>query len=322
MRLSEILYGIRLFWRWWTWFWFRPVSARGVGVMRILIGMMLAMTTIDVWPDLDLFAGPNGIWSEGAAKRGARLARWTYFDQIPTLRGMHLAQAAALVVNLLFMIGFKSRTMGILSVLAHVAIYQRNSWFMNGGDRLVRECAFYLCLVPCGAAYSVDAWLRDRRLFRAGKKVIKDYWVPIVGYRLIQLQLIVMYFLSGIEKWDSSSWHRGSALYYSLSTMNYARSDVLLAPILDTRIGYEFLRLGTWVTLYWELYFGLLVLWRPTRYLALAVGVLMHLGIHITLIVAFFSFISMWCYLAFLPHDWVERSLSWWRRRRLERTAP
>jgi hypothetical protein len=313
MRLSEILYGLRLFWKWWTWFWFRPVSARGVGILRITMGLMMAMTTIDVWPDLELFVGPNGIWSESAANRGFRLSRWTYFDQIDTMEGMYLAQGMALVFNVLFMLGFKSRTMGFLSVLTHVAIYQRNSWFMNGGDRLIRECAFYLCLVPCGAAYSVDAWLRDRKLLRTGQKVIKDYFMPIVGNRLIQFQLIGMYFLSGIEKWESSSWQKGSALYYSLSTANYARSDIMLAPLLDGKLGYEFLKIGTWVTLYWEVYFGLLVLWRPTRYLALFVGVFMHIGIHVTLIVAFFSAVSVWCYLTFLPHDWVERCISLWQ---------
>ena len=226
MRLSEILYGLRLFWRWWTWFWFRPVSARGVGIMRILVALMLAMTTVDVWPDMELFAGPNGIWSEGAAKRGARLARWTYFDQIPTLQGMHLAQAAALVVNLLFLIGFKSRTMGILSVVAHVAIYQRNSWFMNGGDRLVRECAFYLCLVPCGAAYSVDAWLRDRKLVRTGKKVLKDRWVP-VSLSFDTAALIAMYFLSGIG--DSAMASRRTMLL--VVDHELRRSDVMLSHI-------------------------------------------------------------------------------------------
>ena len=168
--------------------------------------------------------------------------------------------------------------------------------------------------MPCGAAYSVDAWLRDKQLVRRGKEVIQNHMVPMVGYRLIQIQLMVMYLQSGVEKWGSSSWRRGSALYYSLSTDNYARSDVMLAPLLDGPIGYEILRFGTWVTLYWEMYFALLVLWRPTRYLALIVGVLMHLGVHITLMVAFFSFVSLWGYFAFLPHDWVERSVARWRR--------
>ena len=95
----------------------------------------------------------------------------------------------------------------------------------------------------------------------------------------------------------------------------------MLAPLLDTRWGYEIMKVGSWVTLYWEMYFALLVLWRPTRYLALIVGVFMHIFIHMGLMVAFFSFISAWCYLAFVPGDWVERMQGYWLDRKERQSA-
>jgi hypothetical protein len=283
--------------------------------MRVLIALMLLITTIDVFPNLATLIGPDGIYSESSAGRGVRLSRWTYFDHIPTLAGMQVAHGLALVVNVLFLLGFKSRTMGFLSVVAHAALYQRNAWFMNGGDRLVRELAFYMCLVPCGAKYSVDAWLLERKRKRRGQKFNANPLIPVFGMRLIQIQLAFMYFVSGIEKWDSGSWQRGSAIYYSLSTGNYARSDWMLSPILDSRWGYDLTQIGTQVTLYWECGFWALVLWRPTRWIALLVGCGIHLGIHVGLMVAFFSFASIWGYLAFLPYDWVERSTAWWKHR-------
>lgn len=316
MPLSDIMKGLRVLWAFWNWFWFRPISARGVGVMRILLGVVFVMTTIDLWPDLEVLVGPEGVFHEGAAKRGFRMSRWTYFDHLDSMTAVYFVHALGLVANVLFMVGYKSRITGLLSVVAHTALYQRNSWFMNGGDRLVREFGFYLCLVPCGASLSVDAWLRDKARLARGLAPLVSPKLPIVGLRLIQLQIAFVYLISGIEKWASGSWQRGSALYYSLSTDNYLRSDWLVAPLLDGRWGYEFLKVGTLVTLYWECFFWLLVLWRPTRWLALVVGTLMHIGIHITLMVAFFSFISIWAYLAFLPDDWVERCEAWWRRRR------
>jgi len=314
--LKDILKALRAVWAAWTWFWFRPISAKGTGIMRILLGLILVMTTMDVYPDLAVLIGPDGIFHDSSAGRGVRLARWSYFDHIDSIEGMYVAHGLALLANVLFMLGFKSRTMGFLSVLAHVALYQRNSWFMNGGDRLVREFAFYLCLVPCGASYSVDAWLNNRKRFRRGQRLNLKPMVPILGLRMIQIQIAFVYFISGIEKWGSGSWQRGSALYYSLSTDNYLRSDWLVAPLLDGRVGYEVTKVGTYVTLYWECFFWLLVLWRPTRWLAIVVGVALHFGIHLTLMVAFFSGISMWAYMAFLPYDWVESCESWWRRRK------
>jgi hypothetical protein len=302
-------------WRFWSWFWFRPISAKGTGVMRILIGLIFVMTTLDVFPDLDVLVGPEGIFHDSSAKRGMRLARWTYFDRIDTLGGMQLAHGLALLVNILFMLGFKSRTMGFLSVIAHAALYQRNSWFMNGGDRLVREFGFYLCLVPCGASYSIDVWLKNRKRLKLGHGLDLHPKIPIFAIRLIQIQIAFVYFISGAEKWGSGSWQRGSALYYSLSTDNYVRSDWLVSPLLDGRFGYEILKVGTYLTLYWECFFWLLVLWRPTRWLAIIIGFAMHAGIHLTLMVAFFSGISMWAYLAFLPYNWVEWCEGWWRQR-------
>ncbi|MAY80062.1 MAG: hypothetical protein CL930_04670 [Deltaproteobacteria bacterium] len=315
MSLKEIFHGLSAIWRAWAWFWFSPISAKGTGVMRVLLGLMLVMTTIDIFPDLETLIGPNGLFHASSAKRGFRMSRWTYFDQIPTLWGMQLAHGAALVANLLFMFGYKSRTMGFLSLVAHAALYQRNSWFMNGGDRLIRECTLYICLVPCGAAYSVDAWLKKRKAFRRGRKPIKNPLIPVLGMRMVQIQVAIMYLLSGLEKWEAGTWQRGSALYYSLSSGNYQRSDQLVAPLLDTSFGHKLTEIGTAITLYWEVGFIVLVLWRPTRWLTLISGVFIHAGIHLMLMVAFFSSISMWCYLAYLPYDWVERLEKRWQAR-------
>ena len=55
------------------------------------------------------------------------------------------------------------------------------------------------------------------------------------------------------------------------------------------------------MTLGWEAAFGLLVLWRPTRIAALAIGVLVHGGIFALMMVGSFSLAMLWCYQAFLP---------------------
>lgn len=314
MPLSQIIGGLRGLWRAWSWFWFRPVSASGAGIMRILMGVMLVMTTIDLFPELELLVGPDGVHSASAAAKGVRMGRWTWFDQVDSMQAVTAIHCATLVVNLLFLLGFKSRTMGILSVMAHAALYQRNGWFMNGGDRLVREFTLYLSLVPCGAAYSVDAWLKRRREAWPSSPLI-----PIVAHRLIQLQLCVMYAASGWDKYVTGSWKSGHALYFALSSENYQRSSELVHPLVATEWGQGFLQVGTAITLYWELGFALLVLWRPTRWVALIMGVLIHAGIHVTMLVAFFSAASVWGYLSFLPYDWVERTQDWWYRRRLGR---
>jgi hypothetical protein len=318
--LSEILRGLGRVWRLWSWFWFRPVTASGLGFMRILLGLMLVMTTLDVMPDLEVLVGPHGAHSASAASKGLRLTRWTWFDHVDSMGAVYAIQAAALLANILFMIGFRSRTMGFLSVLAHVALYQRNSWFMNGGDRLVREFALYICLVPCGAAMSMDAWLDRRRAAKRGEGPSSPL-IPILGLRLVQLQVCVVYLSTGLDKWATQSWQGGTALYYSLSTEGYQRAAWIVEPLTTSDWGQDLLRVGTAITLYWEVGFVLMILWRPTRWLALGMGVLIHIGIHITLMVGFFSSVSVWAYLSLLPYDWVERLQQWREVRRRSGSA-
>jgi hypothetical protein len=304
--LSQLIVGAKAVWRAWSWFWFRPVNASGLGIMRILLGVMLVLTSIDLIPDLELLVGPEGVHSASAAAKGIRVGRWTWFDHVESMNTVYAIHGAALVANILFLVGFRSRTMGILSVLAHAALYQRNGWFMNGGDRLIREFTLYMSLVPCGAAHSIDAWRTRRKAAREGRGVSSPL-IPILAHRLIQIQICVMYVASGFDKAATRSWQSGNALYYALSSEGYHRSFDLVSPLVHTGWGQWFCEAGTYITLYWELGFPLLVLWRPTRWLALGLGVAVHVGIHALLTVAFFSFASMWGYLSFLPYDWVER---------------
>ena len=64
MPLKDILRGLQVIWQFWNWFWFRPISARGVGVMRILLGMVFVMTTVDIWPDRPCSSDPMACFTK------------------------------------------------------------------------------------------------------------------------------------------------------------------------------------------------------------------------------------------------------------------
>jgi len=278
------------------------MDVRSMAVIRIGLGVMLTITTIELFPMLDTLVGPNGIYSSFAAARDMSFARWTWFDSIETMPAVYAIHSLALLVNILFLLGIKAQWTGFFSVLAQVALYQRNSWFMNGGDRLIREMTLYLCLVPSGAAFSVEAWWRRRRV--AGYRAVTH--VPVVSARLIQLQVAFMYCSSGFLKSAGGTWQHGTALYYSLSSRNYIRSEGLVSPLTETWLGQELCSVLTDITLYWEIAFPLLVIWRPTRYLALLIGLGVHAGIEALLCVAWFGFVSVLSYVAYLPDGWID----------------
>ena len=114
-----------------------------------------------------------------------------------------------------------------------------------------------------------------------------------------------MYTYTGFAKLPGSTWHDGSALYYSLSDASYARLPVLMDSLLTMGWVQWLTRLATWISIGWEVLFIPLVLVRRTRWLALGVGALFHLGIFATIDVAMFSLVSLWGYLAWADPKWL-----------------
>jgi len=290
-------------WAWGAWqrFFFAPVPATSIGVMRLSLGLLLVMEHLWLWPQLSELFSATGPVPAQAARGELPWPRLTLLDAVVDPRPVWLIM---LVVYLLFAAGLGGRVMAVLALVAQVLLYHRDPFYQHGGDRVLRLVTLYLCLVPCTAALSLDAW-RARR---------SKATVPILAHRLIQIQLAVIYMSSGYVKLHGHTWRDGTALYYALSDGQYTRAPWLLEPLLRSDVFVWFSRVATWITLGWEAAFGLLLLWRPTRRLALVIGLLVHGGIFFNLSVGSFSLIMLWSYQSLVDPAWVDRLLNRWQR--------
>jgi len=281
----------------WNRFWFAPVAADAVGLMRASLGLLLVVGHVYQFVNFDVIFGADGPVPAWVAARSLPAPTWSWyalFDDRQALLAVHLA---GLIPHVLLMLGFKSRTMAFLSLLVQAATYHRNPYFQHGGDRVMRLATLSMIVVPCGAALSVDAWLGARK----GLAAITT--VPATMHRLVQIQWVVIYAHSGWVKSAGRTWENGEAIYYAMSAGQYQRFPAVLEPLLQSGFVQDLMWLATYITVVWEAGFGLLVLWKPTRYLAVIVGVLVHGGIALSLMVGAFSVIMIWGYLAFLPPD-------------------
>lgn len=289
----------------WSRFWFAPIDARALGLMRIALGVILAVNHLSMWPDLDLLLGPDGAVPLSTALGNAYRFRLSIYDLATTSARLHAIHAAGLGVIVALTLGWRTRLMGVLSLLVLVSLFHRDRWMMDGGDRLLRVMALYLCLVPSGLAFSIDALLTTRRLRRQGQSTERSPLAPRLLQRLLPLQLMWMYFHAGWDKLNGEEWINGSALHYTLG--DTALQGVL--PLTDflttTAPGQTLARIGAYATMGWELSFWLLVLWRPTRLLALAIGVFFHLQIAHVMGIGTFSYAALWGYLAFADPSWL-----------------
>ena len=302
---------MKLIVRAWNEFWFATVDASSLGVMRISLALILIVNHIHLWFFIDPLLIPDGPATVEAAEMALPDPRWSYRDYLDET-GQKLVHVAELGVLIALLVGWKSRTMAWLSLLVQVCLYHRNPWMQNGGDRVMRLALLYIALVPCGACLSIDA-------LRKGRKTLASQlegWTPRVAHRLLQIQLVVIYAQSGWHKMHTSGWRDGSAVHDALSVSGYQRWPSASEAVLNNQLGQWFCMLGTWVTLFWELGFALLILWRPTRILALVLGVLVHGGIFMSMMVGAFGFIMLWTYQAWLPPDWPYALRNWWNERR------
>lgn len=116
-----------------------------------------------------------------------------------------------------------------------------------------------------------------------------------VSVAMCQLQIVLIYFVSGWDKLVSESWRSGDAL------AQVPHLDFMFNPAF-----HEFLSDGftnatlSWITILFELGFVVLVWFNRTRLIVLAIGVIFHLMIAITLSLPDFAAVMIVSYLIFL----------------------
>jgi hypothetical protein len=273
----------------WDRFWFAPTSARPLGAFRIAIGLialtnvLLLLTNPDPWlTDAGLLRG-----HEARILAGPLRPSPLHWVQDPTSVRIFLMAVGAVAVP--FILGWRTRLFAVLLYLGTLSIHNRNLMATCGMDVLLVLLLFYAALSPCGAAYSLDARRASRR--RAGPaEALVSPWAQ----RLIQLQICVLYFCTVTMKLGGACWIDGSALHYILHNEEVRRftfgieNDPLLTNVM------------TYSTLLIELALPFLLWFRASRPFMLMCGVLLHLGISVTINAPLFAEMMFAAYLCFL----------------------
>jgi hypothetical protein len=291
----------------WREFWFEQVPPHTFAVYRIGIGIAGIATIIGAWD--------TAFWRvDGLAPLpggGLGLRDWLLDRGLSEPFGAAL-RTALLAGYTLLLLGIRSAATAVVMFAASSLMLWWNWYPYSGAQHLLHNLTLYLVLGNSGAVWSYDAWRSSRRGEPTGAPQ------PVFPLRLVRCQMAVMYFAAGLWKLGNPDWRSGDALYYVLNSNVFQRMPGVLPAEL-----YPVTVVLTYVTLFWELLFPVLLWWPPTRVLAIGLGVALHLGMWSTIEIGAFSLTVLAGYTAFLnPRLTESRVTAVMRRLGLQRTPP
>lgn len=280
-------------------FWFRPVSAMGFGLMRIGFGLTALLTLVFQMKDIERYYGPNGILPHSLLSTVLR-QEWR-FSLLDYTSGFttELLFLLLLLSLVLVTLGIGTRFMLAVSLILLSSFHEYGNIAVDGGDSMLRIIGFILLLSPCERALSLT------RL----QKILPST-MPIWPYRLLLWQMVIGYLFSGYAKWIGPAWRSGSAVSMILHVEDTARLDVhsadlltVLSPFLSTFTMLSQLAWGLLLLLPLLSWSGFPVPVRGTKRLVLLCGVLVHIGIFLTMNLGIFPLIMLTAYLGLLEEE-------------------
>ena len=276
----------------WERFWFAEIPPHCYALLRILFGMVAVVSLLQE-RELTLFWDVDGLVPGMQDGIGLKASLFAYGLGHVAGRALFFA---SLTVYGCMALGLWSTMAVFLSFLALTAQWYWNPLPLSGAHAVMQ--AIVLCLVwaDCGSVWSVDSWLaRRRRANGVSDSVIRYSIAPL---RLIRVQVALVYLSSGLWKLFNDQWRDGSAVHYVLNNNVYQRFRYQVPPALDWLT-----TLLTYGVLLWEISFALMVMYRPTRRIALLVGVMMHLGMLAAIEIGPFGYVMLASYVSFLEPE-------------------
>lgn len=301
----------------WRRLWLRVDDPRPMAAMRIAFGLCALCNVNGLWELFGYLFTDEGIFSTDVAQHyrarqqfagfgdgTGETEPWGFFtfdaflewlkgpnyslllfDSSPKFFWSYLVVFE--VVMVMFIIGFKTQWTKWIGWFLFMGIILRNTLFWEATENVYQVFLFYLCLTRCGEAWSVDNWLRCRKLRKQGRlsepggpgngagaiveiesgtntRLLEPIYRPIPGWTriFVILNIAVLYCATGTLK-NGPRWNQGNAFYYAFNLDHFYR---LPPQQLSSWFGTTIFRLNTWVVHWWEALFPVLVLGMILRW--------------------------------------------------------
>ena len=273
----------------WDGFWFSPRDGKSLGLIRLLTGLIVFYTHLVWTPLLMRFLGPEGMLPQGYRQQFFDSSfAWSHFDLCTTPGMIWAAHIVALVVMLLFALGFWTRTTGVVTALFVISYANRATGALFGLDQIAGFLVLYLAISNCGDSFSIAKRLG------IGKAQIKSSIGNNIAIRLIQIHLCIVYLFAGLGKCQGEKWWNGEAIWGAVASYEYQTIDMTWMANQMWLVS-----LITLVTLIFEVGYVGLIWHRMTRPVMLLLAIPLHLGIGLCMGMLEFGLIMLVANLSF-----------------------
>jgi uncharacterized membrane protein YphA (DoxX/SURF4 family) len=277
----------------WNRFWFESNHPKQLACLRSALGFTLLVYYVTRTPDVIFYYSNQGIFPLALLQEISPV--W------PTIFTVFTSDAAILVSHFVFLgallclaFGWFSRAAAIVAFVLHVSFMHRNMATSYGVDFISTFYLLYLCFADYQRKHGDHL-----------STVLSS-----IAFRLMQIQVCIIYTYSGLGKLRGTHWWSGEAVWDVLANPQLARWDFSWVANFPVSVMW-----ATYLTLFWEVYFGVLI-WQPRfRRIFLIFGAMFHLGIGITINIPFFGFMMMVTYFVFLKDEEIQAVQAFFRRR-------
>jgi hypothetical protein len=234
------------------------------------------------------------VYGESSFLVGKPTDYWGYLD-LEFLRHHHVVLAClTLMLAICFLFGIGRNITCILLFISIELLQRMNELPLNGGDNFLKYILLYLSFCNCYKYYCINN---------------SDYTYSIVNFMTnigvysIIIHLCIIYFISGISKLHSEVWYNGTAIYYIL------KNDRFMGTSINDNIisnGY-WVTVITYTTMLWEVLFPFTVFNKQFKTTILTIGVGLHLGIYVFMMIHDFQWLFIGCYGLFFSDEQIGR---------------
>lgn len=270
-------------------------ASHGLAAMRIGFGGMTLVILAIYLPEFSYFFGKGAAWGEALYRTSSvHDFVWPISHIFARSDPEWLMITKMFVLALLagaFSLGWHTRVVGPLFAIFWLGFAALNPVVLNTGHyQTFRVLLLFLLLTDSAACWSLDSRRRRRKSRRAPGRRFVVPWIPVlsnnIGVVLIAYQLCTIYVTSALWKLEGRTWRSGVAVYYPLQL-----EELTVLPWLSDLLSRftPFVYTATWLSVFVQLLFPLMLLTTWTRRVGLVLITAMHLGIGVLLAIPWFS---------------------------------